>query len=84
MCLNHSGLEMGQGINTKVAQAVAMKLGETACVPINLLETITPKSTTDFPAVTPTWGSGTSEVRRCGVNGVNGVDGWVDGWMGVG
>ena len=38
--VNHSGCEIGQGLNTKVAQAVAMRLG----VPLEILRT-TPTTT---------------------------------------
>jgi len=53
----HGGVEIGQGINTKVAQAVAYKLQ----VPLSLI-CITHNSTDSIPNATLTGGSGTSET----------------------
>jgi len=53
----HSGTEIGQGINTKVAQAIAYALG----VDISLIN-ITANSTEKLPNFTNTGGSGTSEA----------------------
>lgn len=53
----HSGVEIGQGINTKVAQAVAYQLK----VPISWI-VITHNSTETVPNATLTGGSGTSET----------------------
>ena len=50
-----------------------MELGKTAPdFAMDLVQTVTPKSTKDFPSVSPTWGSGTSEsivyaiMKACG------------------
>jgi len=53
--VHHSGIEIGQGIDTKVAQAVAYKLG----IPMDLI-TIIGASTTTTPNSGPTGGSVTS------------------------
>eukprot|EP01034_Spumella_vulgaris_P024084 gene24084-30387_t len=53
----HNGIEMGQGINTKVAQAVAMSLG----VDVGLVR-VTATATDKVVNGGPTGGSGTSEV----------------------
>eukprot|EP00462_Mataza_sp_D1_P006273 CAMPEP_0175123580 /NCGR_PEP_ID=MMETSP0087-20121206/2322_1 /TAXON_ID=136419 /ORGANISM="Unknown Unknown, Strain D1" /LENGTH=1330 /DNA_ID=CAMNT_0016405287 /DNA_START=389 /DNA_END=4381 /DNA_ORIENTATION=- len=55
--LNHSGVEMGQGINTKVVQTVAYELGR----PVNSV-VVTTTSTDIAPDCTGTGGSGTSET----------------------
>jgi xanthine dehydrogenase molybdopterin-binding subunit B len=52
---NNSGIEMGQGINTKVEQAVAFELSKTAPVAMGVISTVLPKSTDTFPAASPTW-----------------------------
>jgi len=52
---------MGQGINTKVIQACAMSFGAIAPVDISQISTVLVKSTDNFGADLPTWGSGTSE-----------------------
>ena len=59
--VNHSGLEVGQGINTKVEQAVVYELSKTAPFGFEMVATVVPKSTTSFATETPTWASGTSE-----------------------
>lgn len=53
---------MGQGISTKVAQAVSDGLGK-LCGPLDLstISFVTPTSTSSFEGCSPTWGSGTSE-----------------------
>ena len=53
----HGGCEIGQGIHTKVAQAVAYALG----CPLDLVA-VGPTSTTQAPNSTSTGGSGPSEV----------------------
>lgn len=60
--VNHSGLECGQGINTKVVQAIASGLSKTAKVDMGLITTVVDKSSTQFPGVSPTWASTTSEA----------------------
>lgn len=62
--VNHSGIEVGQGINTKVEQAVLFELGKTAKsgLDISIVSTVLPKSTASFPDASPTWASGTSET----------------------
>ena len=52
-----AGTEIGQGLYTKVAQAVAYKLG----IDISLIN-ITPTRTDSTPSLTFTGGSSTSEV----------------------
>jgi xanthine dehydrogenase/oxidase len=55
--ISHGGIEMGQGINTKVAQAAAMSLG------INLDQIVIQSTSTSIvPNVSPTGGSITSEL----------------------
>ena len=51
------GVELGQGLYTKVAQAVAYKLG----IDIGLI-TVVPTRSDSTPAITVTGGSGTSET----------------------
>jgi len=60
--VDHSGIEVGQGINTKVVQAVAYALSKTAPVDMSLITMFGTKSTDTFANVMPTFGSGTSEV----------------------
>jgi xanthine dehydrogenase/oxidase len=55
--LNHSGCELGQGINTKVAQAVAYALD----CPLTSIK-VSATDTDKVPTSTPTGGSGTSET----------------------
>lgn len=55
MTVVHSGVEIGQGINTKVAQVAAMCLG----VPVELV-TVQDCSTREAPNSGPTGGSVTS------------------------
>merc|ERR1712216_1059835 len=58
-----SGLELGQGLNTKVAQAVAMAFkGVASDFDMSLVEIVIPKSTATFSGCSGTWGSGTSEA----------------------
>jgi len=57
ICVAHSGVELGQGINTKVAQAVAYRLS----VPLSMI-VIQHNSTETIPNSTVTGGSGTSET----------------------
>ena len=59
--VNNSGLEVGQGINTKVEQATVFELSKTAPFGLDMVTTVLPKSTRDFDA-SPTWASGTSET----------------------
>ena len=54
VCVNHSGAEIGQGMNTKVAQAVAYGLG----VPIDIIR-ITCNTTDNISNAGCTGGSGT-------------------------
>ena len=58
VCVNHSGAEIGQGMNTKVAQAVAYGLG----VPIDIIR-ITCNTTDSISNAGCTGGSGT--YSRC-------------------
>lgn len=54
--------QVGQGINTKVEQAVAYALSKPGpTVTVDLMATVVPKSTQVFPDASPTWSSGTSE-----------------------
>ena len=55
--VNHGGIEIGQGINTKVAQAVAMKLQ----IPLSLIK-VTSNTTIVQPNNSGTGGSTTSEM----------------------
>ena len=55
VCVNHSGAEIGQGMNTKVAQAVAYGLG----VPIDIIR-ITCNTTDSIANAGCTGGSGTA------------------------
>eukprot|EP00041_Stephanoeca_diplocostata_P004415 m.44741 g.44741 ORF g.44741 m.44741 type:complete len:1384 (+) comp15101_c0_seq3:127-4278(+) len=62
--VNNSGIEMGNGLNTKVLQAVVYELSQVApglTCPSPAVTTVAPKSTATFPDVTPTWGSTGSE-----------------------
>ena len=67
--VNSSGIEMGQGINTKVVQAVSYGLGKMFDSPLSFdsISVARTKSTSSFEGVSPTWGSGTSEscVEAC-------------------
>jgi hypothetical protein len=63
--ISSAGVEIGQGLYTKVAQAVAYKLG----IDLSLISVV-PTSSDATPANTVTGGSGTSETcvmvrRRC-------------------
>lgn len=60
--VDHSGIEVGQGINTKTVQAIAYALSQTAAVDMSLINMFGTKSTDMFSNVMPTFGSGTSEV----------------------
>ena len=55
--MSHGGIEMGQGINTKVAQTVAKELG----VPMEMV-VVKPVDTLVSPNSTITGGSTTSEL----------------------
>lgn len=59
--IDSSGIEMGQGINTKVIQACAMSLAGVAQVDVSQISTVLVKSTDNFGLCTPTWSSTTSE-----------------------
>jgi xanthine dehydrogenase/oxidase len=69
----HSGIELGQGINTKVIQAISMALSKVAPVAMNAISTVLPKSTNTYALATPTWSSTTSEgcvaaaIQACAV-----------------
>jgi xanthine dehydrogenase/oxidase len=55
--VSHSGIEMGQGIDTKVVQAIAMELS----IPIELISVL-PRSTAMVPNAKATGGSVASEL----------------------
>eukprot|EP00948_MAST-09A_sp_MAST-9A-sp1_P004224 g4224.t1 len=55
--VNHGGCEVGQGINTKVAQSVAITLG----IDLSLIK-VEATTTVQVPNNTPTGGSSTSEL----------------------
>jgi xanthine dehydrogenase/oxidase len=59
--VEHSGIEVGQGINTKIVQAVSMQLSATASLGMDAIVTLEPKSTNTYAFATPTWSSTTSE-----------------------
>lgn len=63
----HGGIEIGQGIDTKVAQAVAFKLG----IPMEII-TMVLHNSTDDPEVAGTNGSTTSEI--CVAAAINACD----------
>ena len=67
--VSSSGVEMGQGINTKVVQAVSYGLGKMFDSPLSCdsISVLGKKNTNIFDGVSPTWGSGTSEscVEAC-------------------
>ncbi len=58
--VGHSGVEVGQGINTKVAQCVAHELG----IPLDLIA-IDPTNSFIATNADPTGGSITSGLNRC-------------------
>ena len=62
--VSSSGVECGQGLNTKLAQTVAMQLGASAPggLSLELIRVAEQQSTSDYWACTPTWASGTSEA----------------------
>jgi len=67
IALIHTGLEMGQGLNTKAVQSVAFELGSGLLAApetlLPLVTTVRPTTTDGHTATTQTntWGSGTSE-----------------------
>ena len=67
IALIHTGLEMGQGLNTKAVQSVAFELGSGLIAApetlLPLVTTVRPTTTDGHTATTQTntWGSGTSE-----------------------
>lgn len=63
--VTHGGCEIGQGINTKVAQTVAFELG----CPLEMIE-VTATSSDKVPVASITGGSGTSET--CCAAAING------------
>lgn len=69
--LDHTGIELGQGIDTKAAQAAVHELLAVAAdFEISKIKTISPKSTSNssWSTASPTYGSGTSEAVTSAVS----------------